>query len=221
MIRSSGVQARSTHLLAHQYAPRNDRTSHCAMTKREPILRAFARGNSIDRGQTNRLRAACLLSVFSHILMSRDRLYFLAIAAAIASASGSAPAQRAQSVRFELSFSPAVAAIAGRTLTGRAYVAVSRDETPEPRLQAGDLSRSTPFFGVDVNGLAPGGKVMVDGRAAGYPLPSLDALPAGDYWVQAVFSVYTEFHRSDGRTRLAAPGPVGGAAVESRRRAIW
>ena len=58
--------------------------------------------------------------------MSRDRLYVLAIAAALASAPGSALAQRTQSVRFEVSFSPAVAAITGRTLTGRAYVAVSR-----------------------------------------------------------------------------------------------
>ena len=132
--------------------------------------------------------------------MSRDRLYYLAIAAALASAPGAALAQRTQRVRFELSFSPAVAAVAGHTLTGRAYVAVSRDETPEPRLQAGGLSRSTPFFGVDVNGLAPGGTVMVDGRAAGYPLSSLDALPTGDYWVQAVFSVYTAFHRADGRS---------------------
>ena len=131
--------------------------------------------------------------------MSRHRLYVLAIAAALASAPGSALAQRTQGVRFELSFSPAVASIAGHALTGRAFVAVSRDETPEPRLQAGDLSRSTPFFGVDVNGLPPGGTVMLDGRAAGYPLRSLDALPAGDYWVQAVFSVYTEFHRADGR----------------------
>jgi len=34
--------------------------------------------------------------------------------------------------------------------TGRAYIAIAKDGTPEPRLQAGELARSTPFFGTDV-----------------------------------------------------------------------
>jgi hypothetical protein len=128
--------------------------------------------------------------------MHRPLLFHIVVSGALIAAPRVALAQRGQGARFELSFPAA----AGRTLTGRAYVVVSREETPEPRLQAGGLSRSAPFFGVDVKGLAPGGTATLDSRAAGYPLRSLDALPAGDYWVQAVFNVYTEFHRADGHT---------------------
>ncbi|HEX5180405.1 MAG TPA: alpha/beta hydrolase-fold protein [Gemmatimonadaceae bacterium] len=103
--------------------------------------------------------------------------------------------QSTSGLRFELAFPNATG-----PRTGRAYVAVARDGTPEPRLQAGELARSTPFFGTDVRALAPGQTVIVDANAAGYPLRSLASLPAGDYWVQAVFNVYTEFHRADGRT---------------------
>jgi len=104
-------------------------------------------------------------------------------------------AQSATGLRFEVAFPKSASA-----RTGRAYVAVARDGTPEPRLQAGELARSTPFFGADVRALPPGQPVIIDAHAAGYPLRSLASLPAGDYWVQAVFNVYTEFHRADGRT---------------------
>jgi hypothetical protein len=59
---------------------------------------------------------------------------------------------------------------------------------------------SVPFFGVDVEGLAPGATAVLDRRAAGYPLRSMDQLPAGDYFVQAIVSVYTRFARADGHT---------------------
>ena len=34
--------------------------------------------------------------------------------------------------------------------------------------------------------------------AVGYPLWNIRDLPAGDYYVQAVFNVYTQYHRADG-----------------------
>jgi hypothetical protein len=57
---------------------------------------------------------------------------------------------------------------------------------------------SVPFFAVDVEGLAPGASAVVDGDTLGFPPKSLRDIPAGDYFVQAVLNVYTEFHRSDG-----------------------
>src|SRR6185437_2996828 len=104
-------------------------------------------------------------------------------------------AQSTGGLRFEVAFPASTP-----PRTGRMYVAVSKDGTPEPRLQAGELARSTPFFGTDVHALPSGKTVIVDAHAAGYPLRSLASLPTGDYWVQAVFNVYTEFHRADGRT---------------------
>ena len=116
------------------------------------------------------------------------------LALALALAAGLAPrAARAQS--FEVSFPAGVHA---QPITGRVFVVVARDSVPEPRLTAGSFTESTPFFGVDVSELAPGQPATVDARTPGYPLASLRELPPGDYWVQAILNVYTQFHRADG-----------------------
>jgi len=41
---------------------------------------------------------------------------------------------------------------------------------------------------------------IIDADTLGYPLKSLREIPAGDYYVQALVNVYTEFRRSDGHT---------------------
>ncbi|MGH9482423.1 MAG: alpha/beta hydrolase-fold protein, partial [Terriglobales bacterium] len=97
--------------------------------------------------------------------------------------------------RFELSF-PA-SAHAG-PVTGRVFVFVSRSERPEPRLQASGYTGRSPFFGADVDGLAPGQAAVVDATAPGFPVTSLAQLPAGDYYVQGLLNVYTRFPRADG-----------------------
>jgi hypothetical protein len=113
-------------------------------------------------------------------------------------------------------------ALRAEPLTGRVFVFVSRDSAPEPRLQSGNMV-SAPFFGTDVSELAPGTAAIVDRQAVGYPLLHLDALPSGDYYVQAMVSVYTRFPRADGHTIWAhmdewegqqfntAPGTLVGA----------
>ncbi len=55
-----------------------------------------------------------------------------------------------------------------------------------------------PFFGRDIVRLTPGQPAAIDGTDLGSPVQSLREIPAGDYFVQAVVSVYTEFHRADG-----------------------
>jgi hypothetical protein len=99
--------------------------------------------------------------------------------------------------KFEVSF-PA-SAHAG-PITGRVYVIITRRETPAPMQQIASGITQTPFFAVDVDQLAPGRAATVDASAAGYPLNSLKDVPAGDYFVQALINVYTQFHRSDGHT---------------------
>src|SRR5690242_11716183 len=111
---------------------------------------------------------------------------------------GSAPS-RAQTapLQFAISFP---ASIHAAPITGRVFVIITRDSTPEPRLQAGSYTESAPFFGADVHALAPGQAAIIGDTTLGYPVASLHDIPAGDYYVQAVLSVYTEFHRSDGHT---------------------
>jgi hypothetical protein len=85
-------------------------------------------------------------------------------------------------------------------VTGRVFLAISRDKIPEPRYEAGSYFKSVPFWGKDVDQLTPGKDVVIDTSVLGYPIANLRNLPAGDYYVQAVMSVYTQFHRADGHT---------------------
>lgn len=107
------------------------------------------------------------------------------------------PLPQGAGVTFEVSF-PA-SAHAG-AITGRVFVVVSTSDKPEPRLQAGNWGDSGPFFGVDVNSLAPDKSAVIDASTPGSPVRSLRDVPAGDYYVQALVNIYTEFHRADGHT---------------------
>jgi len=84
-------------------------------------------------------------------------------------------------------------------VAGRAFFIVSRDDEDEPRLGTGPTGN--PLWGVDVRDFKAGDSVRVTRGASGlrgYPLASLDELPAGEYRVQAFLNVYTRFERADG-----------------------
>ena len=99
-----------------------------------------------------------------------------------------------QKLRVEVSF-PATAH-AG-PITGRVFVMIARDvDRNEPRLQIGRTG--IPFFGHDVERLAPGQAVTFDESDQGSPLESISEIPPGTYYVQAMVSVYSEFKRADG-----------------------
>src|SRR5207244_338662 len=66
------------------------------------------------------------------------------------------------------------------------------------RLVAGSWGDSGPLFGVDVNKLAADETAVIDESTFGAPVHSLRDIPAGDYFVQAILNIYTEFHRADG-----------------------
>ena len=98
-------------------------------------------------------------------------------------------------LRFDVSFIPQVH---DGPITGRVFVMVTRtvDKVPEPRLQIGRTG--VPFFGRDVERLAPEQIVSIDGTDLGTPIDSINDIPAGDYFVQAMVVVYSEFRRADG-----------------------
>src|SRR5580704_6430110 len=108
-----------------------------------------------------------------------------------------APVPGAAGGKFEVSF-PASAHPGA--ITGRVFVVVSTSDKPEPRLEAGNWGDSGPFFGVDVNALAADQNAVIDLSTPGSPVKSLRDLPAGDYFVEALVNIYTEFHRADGHT---------------------
>ena len=124
-----------------------------------------------------------------------------ALAAVALASAGSLHAQARQAapaskLRFDVSFIPQ--AHEG-PITGRVFVMVTRsvDKVPEPRLQIGRTG--VPFFGRDVERLAPEQIVSIDSTDLGSPIDSIADIPAGDYFVQAMVVVYTDFHRADGR----------------------
>jgi hypothetical protein len=92
-------------------------------------------------------------------------------------------------------------------ITGRVLVMITRTDSmtrfgspqrvpAEPRQQIG--RSGVPVFGRDIERLAPGQTATIDASDLGFPVESLKDIPAGDYFVQAVVNVYTEFHRADG-----------------------
>ncbi len=111
-----------------------------------------------------------------------------------AAALGAAGQQHVPSaLRFAISVPPSAHA---EPITGRVYVMISRKNEPEPRLQIGRTG--VPFFGRDVDNLAPGRPATIDDTDLGTPIESLRELPAGDYFVQGFVNVYSEFKRADG-----------------------
>ena len=107
--------------------------------------------------------------------------------------------QGSKAAKFEVSF-PAAAHAA--PITGRVFVILARNPEPDPRMQIGSWTERTPYFGEDVSQLKPGDAAVlgVDPGTLGFPFKSLCGLAAGDYYVEGLMNIYTEFHRSDGHT---------------------
>jgi hypothetical protein len=85
-------------------------------------------------------------------------------------------------------------------VTGRLYLFLTNNGNSEPRFQSGGTGETAPFFGLDVHQFHPGEMAQIDSATPGFPVRSLADLPAGEYFVQALLNVYTEFHRADGHT---------------------
>ena len=108
-----------------------------------------------------------------------------------------AVAQTDSPVRFAISFASSARAEA---VTGRVYVAISRENSAgrPPIRQVGETG--VPLFGHDVDALEPGEAAIIEAKDFGHPIQSLRDLPPGEYWVQAFVNVYTRFARADGKT---------------------
>ncbi len=122
-------------------------------------------------------------------------LVCLPIAALALLAQPQAQSPSRPSIRFEISF-PASAH--GEPVTGRVYVMITRNCQREPRWQLNQVD-GIPFFGRDVDKIAPGAAAIIDDTDLGFPVDSLRDIPPGDYSVQAFVNIYSEFRRADGR----------------------
>jgi hypothetical protein len=90
--------------------------------------------------------------------------------------------------------------VEGQPLDGRIILMLTTDDQSEPRFQVRPGVGAIQIFGVDVNQLAPGETVTIDGDVLGYPIESLDGVPAATYHAQALLHRYETFNRADGHT---------------------
>ena len=134
-----------------------------------------------------------MTSIFHPARAWGARLVLVGVLAGTALGVSFTRAQEAAPLRFEISF-PATAHV--EPVTGRVYVMISRNNDREPRFQIGRTG--VPFFGRDVERLAPGQAAVIDETDLGSPVSSVRDIPPGDYYVQAFVNIYSEFRRADG-----------------------
>jgi hypothetical protein len=111
--------------------------------------------------------------------------------------------------RFRLTFPEGMSA---EPLSGRLLLILSPVAEGEPRTQVSWDDDAIPFFGMDVVGWKPGKQLAFDRKADGFPIRSLDGLPAGEYRVQAVLNRYQAYSMGDGRKLLLPPDQGEGQA---------
>lgn len=103
------------------------------------------------------------------------------------------------SLRFEITLQSGLVRQAQK---GRLFIFLNSKPAPEPRFTGDDVSLDAPpVLARDIESFAPGGApAVIDNGSIAYPIKDLAALPAGDYYVQALFDV-----NNDVRS-LNAPG---------------
>ena len=108
-----------------------------------------------------------------------------------------AAAQATLPPQFSVTFP---ASLHKQPLQGRLYIMLSKNGKSQPRFQINDSIRTGEIFATQCNAWRPGQAVIVGDHALGYPIENLRNIPAGHYFAQALFNVYTSFHRADGIT---------------------
>ena len=88
----------------------------------------------------------------------------------------------------------------GNILEGRVLLMLAKNDESEPRFQITYQNHTGLIYGVDALGKKPKGGVVIDGTVFGYPIESLDNIPAGEYWVQGLLHTYETFNLKTGHT---------------------
>ena len=87
----------------------------------------------------------------------------------------------------------------GTVLEGRVLLFLSKNNTEEPRFQISDKSSTGFVFGIDINS-KQSPETIVDNKAFGYPVTSIDQIPPGEYYAQALLHKYETFNLKTGHT---------------------
>jgi len=122
---------------------------------------------------------------------------------------GGNPSEEVQptKLQFEVSLVPGLAAV---PQDGRLLIGLGRTASPEPRRSMTRTgANAAPLMGKDVRGLISGQVVSVDRTAVIFPIRSLDVLPKGKYFAQAVLMTNRDVKLVDAPGNLySEPVPV-------------
>jgi len=138
------------------------------------------------------------------LIFSLTILFFVSLMVKSETSTEEYLAQNKSGFKFEISFQEnAVSEVKEFALqvpiTGRVFVIISRNKKNEPRFQVSG-AKGVPIWGKNVFSLKPGEVAIIDEGVFGYPLRSIKDIPPGEYYVQGLVNIYTEFKRSDGHT---------------------
>lgn len=88
----------------------------------------------------------------------------------------------------------------GKLMEGRVLLLLAKSGETEPRFQITHRNNTGLVYGVDILGEKPRKGVVIDGTTFGYPIESLDNIPAAEYWVQGLLHTYETFNLKTGYT---------------------
>lgn len=86
------------------------------------------------------------------------------------------------------------------SIDGRLLLMLSNNTENEPRFQINNGLNTQLIFGKNVEGWKSGTAINFSAEDFGYPLESLEDVPAGTYYAQALLHVYETFNLSTGHT---------------------
>ena len=100
-------------------------------------------------------------------------------------------------IEFQVSVAPA---FQEDISDGRLLLFLTKEAEPEPRFQARPGLKAIQMFGKNVVGFEQGTKLVIGHDVFGYPVADLSDVPAGEYFVQALFHKYETFNLATGHT---------------------
>ena len=110
--------------------------------------------------------------------------------------------KESSNLKFSISFTKE---LSDQAQDGRLLLLLAKNDKNEPRFQVNDGLNTQLIFGVDVEGMKPGDNIILDEGAFGFPIRSIENIPAGDYFVQALINRYETFTLKTGHTVKLPP----------------
>ena len=105
-------------------------------------------------------------------------------------------------LKFSISFVPEMS---DQAQEGRLMLLLANNDSSEPRNQINFGLNTQLAFGVDVEGMKPGQEIVIDESAFGFPVRTVNKIPPGEYYVQALINRYETFTLKNGKSVKLPP----------------